>query len=89
MDAKEKKQCNNCKNFVLYYTIDRSILLKLHRGHCRKSKTYRSLMSDHCCELWEDKTSDNEERRSSVDRNLERIAKSLNALSLILQADDD
>ncbi len=78
----DEKKCENCKNFVLYYTNRKGLFRPLGYGHCVHDKIFANkkvcITCEHVCERWESEQAKQQEKFDSIERSLCRMADDLN-----------
>lgn len=84
--TEKEKSCESCRYYFLHYFMWKERYRKSGCGHCVKYNT-RKKRPPHGCELWEDISSQKEERKKSIEEALIKMSTSLSEISLILKED--
>ena len=85
----ENKSCYNCKNFNQHYAMTKCSIIHLNCGHCMvkkiKAKERSEFPFKEGCELWEDIKIRNYERKESIVKKLNGMAKEIKEISVMLK----
>ena len=87
-----EKSCYNCRYFYQHYVITSIGIRPIDCGHCSKRKIKAKELNKFPfktgCELWEENTVKNKERKVRFTKKLNEMAREIHDIALILKEDE-